>query len=83
LAKFSGEHNTWIKWTSVNGVCMVKEISQYDVGDVLTSAQDAQNRSYFQQGDCGAGYFSFIVLVDALGGNVLVDSEGNTLGYFP
>jgi hypothetical protein len=61
---------------------MIKEIAQYDVGDVLTSAQDAQNRRYFTQGTCGAGFFSFVVLVDDEG-NELIDDEGNKLGYFP
>jgi hypothetical protein len=82
-AKLSGEDNTWIKWLELsNGTCVVKEIAQYDVGDVLTSAQDAQNRRYFTQGDCGQGFFSFIVLVDG-DGNALVDGDGNILGSFP
>ena len=82
-AKLSGEHNTWIRWIDLaGGACVVKEIAQYDVTDTLTSAEDAQNRRYFKQGDCGQGFFSFIVLVDG-DGNALVDGEGNLLGSFP
>jgi hypothetical protein len=82
-AKLSGEHNTWIKWEKVDDVCMIDEIAQYNTAKVLTPTEDAQNRSHFVQGDCGQGFFSFIELVDALGGNNLVDNEGNLLGFFP
>jgi hypothetical protein len=82
-AKLSGEENVWIKWLLLsNGTCVVKELVQYPLADVLTSAQDSQNRRYFRQGTCGAGYFSFVVLIDDVG-NELIDDEGNKLGYFP
>jgi hypothetical protein len=82
LAHPSGSGGLWLKWAKPNA-CVVAETGQYDSMQVLTSAEDAKNRRYFKQGDCGQGFFSFIELVDALGGNKLVDDESNLLGYFP
>jgi hypothetical protein len=75
LAHTSGTQNTWLRWLSLNGVCLVKEDAQYDVTREFTPAENDKNERYFRQGTCGAG---FAALRD-VGGDLILDVGGNVI----
>lgn len=50
----NGGLNLWIKQVSINGVCHVKELVQYDVTKVFTAAESLQNLRWAGSSGCGA-----------------------------
>lgn len=71
----SGDLGLWIKWGSVNGVCVILEWAQYDIAKVWTPSEVKQMERWAKQGTCGAG---FSALRD-VNGELVLDSGGEPI----
>jgi hypothetical protein len=59
LAHIIGTQNTWLRWFDINGVCVLKEIWQYDTGKTLSEGEYNKNVSYVGGASCGEGIIPF------------------------